>query len=90
MESMLLALGYVIAPATLLVCAVALWQGRDRRFARLARTYDGPRLDLMVAGAEFHLRRKGEDPRFVGGPLRVPGGILRDRKGDVLKLSISK
>ncbi len=64
--------------------AVALWQGRDRRFARLARTYDGPRLDLMVAGAEFHLRRKGEDPRFVGGPLRVPGGILRDRKGDVL------
>jgi hypothetical protein len=27
MESMLLALGYVIAPATLLVCAVALWQG---------------------------------------------------------------
>ncbi len=63
---------------------VALWQGKDRRFARLAKTYEGPRLDLMAAGTDFHLRRGGEDPRFAGGPLRVPGGILRDRKGDVL------
>lgn len=64
--------------------SVALWQGKDRRFARLAKVYEGPRLDLMTAGTDFHLRRGGEDPRFAGGPLRVPGGILRDRKGDVL------
>ncbi len=64
--------------------AVALWLHKDRRWARLARVYEGPRLDLLAAGAEFHLRRSGEDPRFEGGPLRVPAGILRDRKGDVL------
>lgn len=64
--------------------AVAHWLGKDRRFARLTRIYEGPRLDLLAAGTDFHIRRSGEDPRFVGGPLRVPAGILRDRKGDVL------
>lgn len=64
--------------------AVAHWLGKDRRFARLSKIYEGPRLDLLVTGTYFHLRRSGEDPRFAGGPLRVPAGILRDRKGDVL------
>lgn len=64
--------------------AVAHWLTKDRRFARLSKTYVGPRLDLLVTGTDFHLRRAGEDPRFAGGPLRVPIGILRDRKGDVL------
>ena len=64
--------------------AVAQWLGKDRRFARLTKVYVGPRLDLLTTGTAFHLRRAGEDPRFAGGPLRVPAGILRDRKGDVL------
>lgn len=64
--------------------AVAHWLGKDRRFARLAKAYAGPRLDLLGTGTDFHLRRAGEDPRFAGGPLRIPAGILRDRKEDVL------
>ena len=64
--------------------AVGHWLGKDRRFARLARAYDGPRLDLLATGMNFHLRRSGEDPRFADGPLLMPGGILRNRKSDVL------
>jgi hypothetical protein len=64
--------------------AFATWQGRDRRFARLAALYEGPRLDLLSVGTTFHVRRRGEDPRFAGGPLRVATGTLRDRAGDVL------
>lgn len=64
--------------------SVAHWFAKDRRFARLAKAYEGPRLELLAAGTAFHLHRSGEDPRFAGGPLRVPAGILRDRKGDVL------
>ena len=64
--------------------AVALWLGKDRRFYRLAKVYDGPTLVLLTTGTDFHLRRSGEDPRFAGGPLRLPAGILRERKKDVL------
>lgn len=64
--------------------AVARWLGKDRRFARMAKIYTGPRLDLLTTGTGFHLRRRGMDPRFAGGPFRVPAGILRERKGDVL------
>ena len=64
--------------------AVGAWLAKDRRFARLARIYHGPRLDLLASGTDFHLRRSGEDPRFNGGPLRVPGKVLRDRKADIL------
>jgi hypothetical protein len=64
--------------------AVGHWLGKDRRFARLAKAHGGPRLDLLTAGTDFHLRRSGEDPRFLGGPLQVPAGMLRNRKGDVL------
>ena len=62
----------------------AVWLSRDRRFARIAKLYQGPRLDLLATGSDFHLRRSGEDPRFKDGRLRVPAGILRDRPADVL------
>lgn len=63
--------------------AVGRWLAKDRRFARMEKSHIGPALDLLPEGTTFHLARKGEDPRFAGGPLRVPAGILRDRPGDV-------
>jgi hypothetical protein len=63
--------------------ALARWQERDRRYARLAARYRGPRLDLLPVGTEFQIRRHGEDPRFEGSCLRVPANLLRDRSGDV-------
>jgi hypothetical protein len=62
--------------------ALAHWQAKDRRYARLAGRHRGPRLDL-VAGTEFQIRRHGEDARFAGSGLRVPANLLRDRPGDV-------
>lgn len=64
--------------------ALARWRASDRRFARLARTYAGPRLDLLAAGTDFQVARHGEDPRFVGSNLRAPANVLRDRPADVL------
>lgn len=63
--------------------ALARWQGRDRRFAPLARLYAAPRVALLPVGTEFQVRRHGEDPRFAGSPLRVPANVLRDRAADV-------
>jgi hypothetical protein len=65
--------------------AIARWRAADRRFARLARTYRGPRLDLLSTGSEFQVARHGEDERFAGSKLRVPGSVLRDRSADVLQ-----
>jgi len=64
--------------------AIATWLERDRRFAKLAADYGGERVDLLATGTEFQIRRRGEDERFRGGPLRVPGGVLRDRAADVM------
>jgi hypothetical protein len=64
--------------------ALAAWQGHDRRFARLAKIHPKSEVDLLAAGTEFQIRRNGEDPRFSGGPLRVPGNVLRDRPKDIL------
>lgn len=64
--------------------AVGTWLGKDRRLARLATLYDGPRIDLMRTGSEFQVRRRGEDARFRGTRLRVPAGVVRDRRADVL------
>ncbi len=64
--------------------AVARWLHRGRRLVRLAELYDGPRMDLLRTGTAFQIRRRGEDERFVGGPLRAPAGVLRDRVSDVL------
>jgi hypothetical protein len=64
--------------------SLAKWQSKDRRFARLAYVYRGPRIDLMSAGTDFQIRRHGEDSRFEGSPLRVAAKVLRDRATDVL------
>lgn len=64
--------------------ALATWQAKDRRFARLEVLHDGPRVDLQAVGAAFHIRKHGEDPRFLGTALRVPANVLRDRAADVL------
>jgi hypothetical protein len=63
--------------------ALALWRAKDRRFARMAKCYAGPRIDLLDEGTAFHVRRHGEDKRFAQSALRVPGNVLRDRPGDV-------
>lgn len=65
--------------------ALARWKGADRRFARLARVYRGPQLDLLSTGTDFQVARHGEDPRFAGSKLRVPAHVLRDRLADVLQ-----
>ncbi len=64
--------------------AIAFWHIKDRRFSRLVSLYKGPTLDLLSSGTEFHIRRRGEDPRFKGSTLRVPNGVLRVRESDVL------
>jgi hypothetical protein len=64
--------------------AIARGLAKDRRFARMAKAYPGPRIDLLGTGTDFQIKRAGEDPRFAGTPLRVPANVLRDRKGDVL------
>ena len=64
--------------------AVAAWRAKDRRFARLARVYKGPRVNVLAIGTDFQIRRHGEDPRFVSGPLVVPANLLRARPDDVL------
>ena len=46
--------------------ALAHWRATDRRFARLARSYRGSRIDLLTTGTDFQVRRHGEDPRFTG------------------------
>lgn len=65
--------------------AVARWQKRDRRFARLASLYVEPRLDLIETGTEFQVKRHGEDSRFEGSAIRVAANVLRDRVADVLQ-----
>jgi hypothetical protein len=64
--------------------ALARWQTKDRRFARLAKVYTGPRLDLLATGTDFQIKRHGEDERFADGPLKVPANVLRDRMADVM------
>ncbi len=64
--------------------ALAHRRASDRRFARLARGYRGPRVDLLTAGTAFQVARHGEDPRFAGSKLRAPANVLRDRQADVL------
>ncbi len=62
--------------------AIATWQKKDRRFARLG--HRGRRIELLPVGTEFQVKRRGEDPRFVGSKLLAPAGTLRDRSQDVL------
>lgn len=64
--------------------SIAEWLASDRRFAKLKAAYRGPRLSLLAVGTEFHLRRRGEDERFVGTSLCVAEGTLRHRPADVM------
>jgi len=64
--------------------AVGCWLAKDRRYSRLIRLYTAKPLDLLDVGTEFQIRRHGEDPRFEGTALRVPGNVLRDRPADVM------
>jgi hypothetical protein len=64
--------------------ALADWQHKDRRFARLSKLYVGRRRDVIETGTDFHVRRRGEDVRFDDTPIRVAANILRDRRSDVL------
>ena len=64
--------------------AIARWLGKDRRFARLGKLYDGEAIDLLPVGTAFQIARRGEDERFAGSALRAPAGSLRDRAPDVL------
>jgi len=64
--------------------ALAHFCRKDPRFARLGRLYSGTRQDLLSSGTDFQIMRHGEDQRFAGSPLRVPGNVLRNRLKDVL------
>lgn len=63
--------------------SIARWLKSDRRFAKMAHVYEGERVDLLTVGSDFQIQRRGEDERFAGAPLRVPAGVLRDRRADV-------
>ena len=67
--------------------ALAYWRRKDPRFARLGRLYLGERQDLLSTGSDFQIMRHGEDGRFAGSSLRVPGNVLRDRLTDVLPVT---
>lgn len=68
--------------------ALALWQKKDRRFARLEVLYAGPRHDVVAAGTDYQILRHGEDRRFEASSIRVAANVLRDRAVDVLQPSV--
>ena len=63
--------------------AIAHWLKKDRRFARLAASYHGAPVELLMTGTAFQIARRGEDVRFAGSKVRVPTDTLRDRAEDV-------
>lgn len=67
--------------------AIGRWLQKDARLARLEGLYGGPPVELLRSGTAFHMRRRGEDPRFHRSRLRVPAGTLRDRPADVMSPS---
>ena len=64
--------------------AIGEWLKKDRRFARMAKLYSGPRIDVLAVGTDFHIGRKGEDLRFINTSIRVPADVLRERESDVV------
>jgi hypothetical protein len=68
--------------------AIATWLEKDRRFARLTKTYVEEPIDVLATGTAFQMARRGEDERFAGSSLRVPAGTLRDRESDVTSPSV--
>ena len=67
--------------------AFAKTRKKDRRFFRLMFLYMGPVVSLVEDSAEFNLKRYGEDPVFMGGPVRFHARMLRRRREDVLSPS---
>lgn len=67
--------------------ALAQAKATDRRFARLTKLHTGARIDLLEVGADFQIRRHGEDARFADTCLRVPANVLRTRPADNLSPS---
>lgn len=64
--------------------SIGKWQGKDPRLKRLARIYRGPRLPILDEKLiRFPLQRDGEDTRFLGTNLIVPGRMLRHRPKDI-------
>ncbi len=64
--------------------SLAKFLHKDRRFLKMEKLYNGPRIDLIAVGSDFHIARYGEDERFKNGALRVPANTLRRREKDVL------
>jgi hypothetical protein len=63
--------------------AVGHWLGKqDARFRVLSKLHEGKPMPL-VTDAEERAAFRGTDPRFDGGPLIVPSGLLRNRPEDV-------
>jgi hypothetical protein len=63
--------------------AIGHWLGKqDARLRVLSKLHEGKPIAL-VADAEERAAFRGKDPRFEGGPLIVPSGLLRDRPEDV-------
>jgi hypothetical protein len=57
----------------------------DRRWLRMSKSpMHAARVELLGAGNEFQIQRRGEDERFSRTRLRVPNGSLRRRPGDIL------
>ena len=67
--------------------AIAQWKQEQKKWASLIRlNHPNQRWDLLPAGTDFQISRKGEDPRFIDTKLRIPNGLLPIREGDVLSL----
>lgn len=64
--------------------AIADWQSQDPRMKKLRRVFSGKRCSLLGERGDFLLQRDGEDERFVGSVLLVPGKVLRHRPQDIL------
>ncbi len=67
---------------------------KDPRFAKIAKLYQGPRINYEQIGktkdnvsydaTEFLIQRNGEDERFIGTCLRVAKKTIRHRLDDIL------
>jgi hypothetical protein len=79
-----LTIGHPSSRVRALWAALGRWQQADRRFARMATAYRGPRIAAAGGTSDFLVRRHGEDRRFRNGPLLAAANLLRDRPEDVL------
>lgn len=67
---------------------------KDPRFSKIAKLYQGPRVNYermgrhqdesFYDGTDFLIQKNGEDERFKGTCIRVPNKTLRHRLTDIL------